>query len=197
MIKEAIHYFNLSKSQGFIKSSLYLAIFSTMKNNKSFALPFEIQYFFIMQMVRYNMKKTKSEDNDIIFMNTEITLKTKDTEDFYDKKLFNSTNFIDFLQFFEQVVIEISYNSKKYSSILDLLKKIKKEANTIIDICVYVSGTENITPKFDQDKIFSIVRIINKNFNSIFNNVHWKAVFWTMFIIGTIFNSSVSNIDWK
>ncbi|KAK8842174.1 hypothetical protein M9Y10_026404 [Tritrichomonas musculus] len=157
-IIDAINFIQLSKGKGYPKSKLFLQIFDKMKKDKSFSgLPPEVQYFFIKQNVRYN--KPNSANDGEIKMNKEIKMKFKDTEKLFLNKSFESTNFIEFLQRFEYIEIEILYPTKLFDNIFNQIISIKQNIISKLILRIFISGAKSVSKKFRNNQFIDIVNI--------------------------------------
>ena len=142
-----------------------------MKKDKSFSgLPPEAQYFFIKQNVRYN--KHNSTNDGEIKMNNKIKMKFKDTEKLFLNKSFESSNFIEFLQRFEYIEIEILYPTKLFDNIFNQIISIKQNIISKLNICIFISGAKSVSKRFQNNQF-----ITDKNHNSFFCNFNWKLCF--------------------
>ena len=127
--------------------------------NQSFVnLSSDIQYFFIKQIVKhkYNNKDLNEEE---MIHTCQIKINENDIENFHSKKILDNSDFIQILQLFNEIFIDIKYPSKSYNSVLDSLSKIKKVSNNKIKIFVYIKGINEVPSLFDPDNIVNTVII--------------------------------------
>ena len=111
-IDEGLRYLNLSKNHSFESSCKYLKIYDHLKNDRSFPiLQPEVKFFFVNQIYENNKDKSVGE----MKITEKIKLKNQNIEDFFEKNVLLKDEFINTLNLFPDVLIEINFPTKNPS----------------------------------------------------------------------------------
>lgn len=146
-MKEAFKYFIQSKDNGYEKSNIFLDKYSVLSTITGFTeFPAETQLFLVSNSIKnYNKNIDKNHVSDL----DQIFIKVQKTEMLYYNKSLKSKSFISFLKKYKNISIEMDYPSKSFTSLYNLISKIKsKEITNLIFIIVFKSFPVYIFNKY-------------------------------------------------
>ncbi|KAK8897651.1 hypothetical protein M9Y10_015614 [Tritrichomonas musculus] len=166
-IERSLKYLIESKDKGFLPSKLFLNALNYMNDNQSFVqLDSRHQHFIIKKIVEFNKKNT---EKDQFSPNKAIDIGYRFTQKYF--KSFESSDFINVLNSFESVSIEIQYPSKFYENVFKTISEVKEKYIPRLNLNIFISGVDQISNKFGPNLLINTVRIgssVQEIFSSVF-----------------------------